>query len=318
MSQRTLGAPGTSLHKDSWFRRVDGRQFRLTSVLFTLPFALLFLTFTLLPILSSVVLSFTYFNMLQPPSFIGLDNYIRLLLEDDVFLIALRNTFVFALLTGPISYILSFVFAWFITDFKRGMRTALTFLFYAPSLAGNVYFIWTYIFSDDAFGLLNSTLLRMGVIRDSIQWLSDPNYAMGVVIVVIMWLSMSVGFLSFVAGLQSMDKSLYEAGAVDGVKNRFQELWYITLPQMVPQLLFGAVMQISASFAAGYEAMSLTGFPSTDYATHTIILHILDYGSIRFEMGYASAIAVVLFFLMLLFWSLVKGGLRHFGEEESA
>lgn len=299
------------------YQRLNGREHRLTSLLFTLPFALLFITFTLLPILSSVVLSFTYFNMLERPLFIGLDNYVRLLLEDDVFLIALRNTFVFALITGPLSYLLSFVFAWFITDFRRGLRTALTFLFYAPSLAGNVYFVWTYIFSDDSFGLLNATLLRLGAIRDSIQWLSDPKYSMGVVIVVILWLSMSVGFLSFVAGLQSMDKSLYEAGAVDGVKNRFQELWYITLPQMVPQLLFGAVMQISASFAVGYEAMSLTGFPSTDYATHTIILHILDYGSIRYEMGYASAIAVVLFFLMLLFWSLVKGGLRRFGEEDA-
>ena len=285
--------------RSSLFRRINGRTHRVTSVFFTLPFALLFFTFTLLPILSSIVLSFSYFNMLQTPVFIGLDNYIRLLLEDDIFLTALRNTFVFALLTGPLSYF-------------------LTFLFYAPSLAGNVYFIWTYIFSDDAVGLLNSTLLRTGLLRDSVQWLSDPRYSMGVVIVVIMWLSMSVGFLAFVAGLQSMDKSLYEAGAVDGVKNRFQELWYITLPQMVPQLLFGAVMQISASFAVGYEAMSLTGFPSTDYATHTIILHILDFGTIRFEMGYASAIAVVLFFLMLLFWSLVRGGLRRFGGEDGA
>jgi len=313
MRSTSLSRPRGSL-----LERLNGREHRLTSVLFTLPFAVLFFTFTLLPILASVVLSFTYFNMLQTPVFIGLDNYIRLLLEDDIFLTALRNTFVFALLTGPLSYLLSFVFAWFINDFRRGVRTALTFLFYAPSLAGNVYFIWTYIFSDDAFGLLNSTLLRLGLIRDSVQWLSDPRYSMGVVIVVILWLSMSVGLLSFVAGLQSMDKSLYEAGAVDGIKNRFQELWYITLPQMVPQLLFGAVMQISASFAVGYEAMSLTGFPSTDYATHTIILHILDFGTIRFEMGYASAIAVVLFFLMLLFWNMVRGGLRRFGEEEGA
>ncbi len=293
----------------------DSRRHGLSAVLFTLPFGLLFFTFTLLPIGASVALSFTYFNMLEAPVFVGMDNYVRLLLEDDVFLTALRNTFVFALLTGPVSYFLSFTFAWFITDFKRGLRTALTFLFYAPSLAGNVYFIWTYIFSDDSVGLLNSTLLRLGLLRDSVQWLSDPKYSMGVVIVVILWLSMSVGFLSFVAGLQSMDKTLYEAGAVDGVRNRFQELWYITLPQMVPQLLFGAVMQISASFAVGYEAMSLTGFPSTDYATHTVILHILDYGSIRFEMGYASAIAVVLFFLMLLFWSLVRGSLQRMGGE---
>ncbi len=316
MSETVLRGKNSLGTKKARLSRFKGREHRLSAFLFTAPFAILFFVFTLLPIFSSVGLSFTYFNMLQTPRFIGLDNYIRLLLEDNIFLIALRNTFVFALLTGPLSYILSFVFAWFITDFRRGIRTALTFLFYAPSLAGNVYFVWTYIFSDDSVGLLNSTLLRLGILRDSIQWLSDPGHSMGVVIVVILWLSMSVGFLSFVAGLQSMDKSLYEAGAVDGVKNRFQELWYITLPQMVPQLLFGAVMQISASFAVGYEAMSLTGFPSTDYATHTIILHILDYGSIRYEMGYAAAIAVVLFFLMLVFWSLVRSGLKHFSEVE--
>ncbi len=290
--------------------------YRLAAILFTGPFVMLFFTFIILPILSSVVLSFTNFNMLQAPSFVGMENYVRLLLEDDIFLTALRNTMIFALITGPFSYVLSFVFAWFISDFKRGLRTALTFLFYAPSLAGNVYFIWTYIFSDDAAGFLNSLLLRMGVIRESVYWLSDPGKNMTVVVVVILWLSMSVGFLSFVAGLQSMDKSLYEAGAVDGVKNRFQELWYITLPQMVPQLLFGAVMQISTSFAVGYEAMSLTGFPSTDYSTHTIVLHILDFGAIRFEMGYASAIAVVLFLLMLVFWSLVKKVLHTFGGAE--
>ncbi len=301
-----------ALHK----RPREHTPYSFAAVLFTGPFLVLFFTFTILPIIASVVLSFTNFNMLQTPSFVGMDNYVRLLLEDDIFLTALRNTMIFALVTGPLSYMLSFVFAWFISDFKRGLRTFLTFLFYTPSLAGNVYFIWTYIFSDDSAGFLNSLLLRMGVIRESIYWLSDPGKNMMVVIVVILWLSMSVGFLSFVAGLQSMDKSLYEAGAVDGVKNRFQELWYITLPQMVPQLLFGAVMQISTSFAVGYEAMSLTGFPSTDYSTHTIVLHILDYGAIRFEMGYASAIAVILFLLMLVFWSLVKKALHTFGGGE--
>lgn len=289
--------------------------YKVAAIVFVAPFAILFFTFTILPILASVVLSFTNFDMLQAPSFVGVDNYIRLLLEDDVFLIALRNTFMLAIVTGPLSYLLSFVFAWFINDFKKGVRTVLTFLFYAPSLAGNVYFVWTYIFSDDSVGLINSTILRLGLVREPIYWLSDQTKNMTVVIVVILWLSMSVGFLSFVAGLQSMDKSLYEAGAVDGVKNRFQELWYITLPQMVPQLLFGAVMQISTSFAVGYEAMQLTGFPSTDYSTHTVVLHMLDYGSIRFEMGYASAIAVVLFFLMLVVWSLVKNGLGYFGSE---
>lgn len=291
------------MKKESAFKKA------LPTIVFLAPFTVMFVLFTILPILSSVGLSFTYFNMLETPSFIGLDNYVRMFFDDDVFFIALKNTAVFAIITGPVSYIISFMAAWLINEFKRGLRSILTLVFYLPSLAGNVYFVWTYIFSGDSYGLLNSILIKTGLVQDPIMWLSDTKYMMGVVIVVIFWLSMGTGFLSFVAGLQSMDRTLYEAAAVDGIKNRFAELWYVTLPQMIPQLLFGAVMTISSAFAVGYECMNLTGFPSTDYATHTLVLHILDFGSVRFEMGYASAIAVFLFALMLLLWNIINKAL---------
>lgn len=252
-----------------------------------------------------MVLSFFYFNMTTAPTFVGFDNYIRLFFDDNVFLIALRNTAIFAMITGPLSYILSFTVAWLINEFNRTVRTILTLVFYLPSLAGNVYFVWTYIFSGDSYGFLNSVLMKLGM-SDPIQWLTDTKFMMPVVIVVILWLSMGTGFLSFVAGLQSLDRELFEAAAIDGLPNRFAELWYVTLPQMGPQLLFGAVMQISTSFAIGYECMNLTGFPSTDYATQTLVLHILDFGQIRFEMGYACAVAVILFALMLLMWTLIN------------
>ncbi len=281
-------------------------QNQAPSMVLLAPFTILFFTFTILPILAAVVLSFTYFNMGEAPTFVGFDNYIRMFFDDTVFLIALRNTAVFAMITGPISYVLSFFVAWLINEFPRGVRTVLTLIFYLPSLAGNVYFVWTYIFSGDSYGFLNNLLLQTGILTDPIQWLTDTKYMMGVVIVVILWLSMGTGFLSFVAGLQSLDRELFEAAAVDGLPNRFAELWYITLPQMGPQLLFGAVMQISTSFAIGYECMNLTGFPSTDYATQTLVLHILDFGSQRYEMGYACAVAVVLFALMLIMWKAVN------------
>lgn len=283
-----------------WFRA------QAPSLVFLAPFTLLFVLFTILPIAAAIVLSFTYFNMLSTPTFVGFDNYIRMFFDDDVFLIALKNTAIFAMITGPISYILSFLVAWLINEFNRFVRTVLTLVFYLPSLAGNVYFVWTYIFSGDSYGLLNSILAKLGLTADAIQWLTDTKYMMAVVVVVILWLSLGTGFLSFVAGLQSMDRELFEAAAIDGVKNRFAELWYITLPQMVPQLLFGAVMQISTSFAIGYECMNLTGFPSTDYATHTMVLHILDFGQVRFEMGYACAVAVFLFAMMLIMWKVVN------------
>jgi multiple sugar transport system permease protein len=279
---------------------------KVPTILFLAPFTVLFICFTILPILSAVGLSFTYFNMLEAPKFVGLDNYIRMFFDDDVFLISLRNTAIFAIITGPVSYIISFMVAWLINEFNRGIRSILTLIFYLPSLAGNVYFVWTYIFSGDSYGFINSTLIKLGIIPDPIMWLSDTRYMMGVVIIVILWLSMGTGFLAFVAGLQTMDRSLYEAAAVDGIKNRFAELWYVTLPQMVPQLLFGAVITISTSFAVGYECMNLTGFPSTDYGTNTLVLHILDFGGIRFEMGYASAVAVFLFTLMLLLWNVIN------------
>ncbi len=262
--------------------------------------------FTILPILAAVGLSFTYFNMVDTPAFVGFDNYVRMLFDDDVFFIALKNTAIFAMITGPVSYILSFLTAWLINEFNRFVRTILTLIFYLPSLAGNVYFVWVYIFSGDSYGLLNDVLIRLGILNDPRQWLSDTTYMLGVVIVVILWLSLGTGFLAFVAGLQSMDRELFEAAAIDGIPNRFAELWYITLPQMVPQLLFGAVMQISTSFAVGYECMNLTGFPSTDYATHTLVLHILDFGQVRFEMGYACAVAVFLFAMMLIMWKAVN------------
>lgn len=283
-----------------WFRAQGA------SLVFLAPFTILFVLFTILPIAAAIVLSFTYFNMLSAPTFVGFDNYIRMFFDDDVFLIALKNTAIFAMITGPVSYILSFLVAWLINEFNRFVRTVLTLVFYLPSLAGNVYFVWTYIFSGDSYGLLNSILTKFGLTADAIQWLTDTKYMMAVVVVVILWLSLGTGFLSFVAGLQSMDRELFEAAAIDGVKNRFAELWYITLPQMVPQLLFGAVMQISTSFAIGYECMNLTGFPSTDYATHTMVLHILDFGQVRFEMGYACAVAVFLFAMMLIMWKVVN------------
>lgn len=304
MTNSLTGSRQKTLHTHrrlrSWTKRNGA------NLVFLAPFTVLFFTFTILPILAAIVLSFTYFNMVAAPTWVGFSNYVRMFFDDNVFLIALRNTAIFAMITGPISYILSFLIAWLINEFPHTLRTVLTLVFYLPSLAGNVYFVWTYIFSGDSYGLLNSILVKLSLVTDPIQWLTDTKYMMAVVIVVILWLSLGTGFLSFVAGLQSLDRELFEAAAIDGLPNRFAELWYITLPQMGPQLLFGAVMQISTSFAIGYECMNLTGFPSTDYATQTLVLHILDFGQKRYEMGYACAVAVVLFGLMLIMWTLIN------------
>ena len=261
---------------------------------------------TVLTVLAAAVLSFTDFDMVQTPRFVGLDNFIQLFLHDSVFPITVRNTLVFALVTGPLGYVLSFIVAWFINNFNPKLRALLTLIYYSPTLAGNVYFIWTFIFSGDSYGLANSLLMRLGVITEPLQWLTDTRYNMGVIILVILWLSMGAGFLSFVAGFQSLNPEYYEAGAIDGIRNRYQELWYITLPQMGPQLLFGAVMSISSSFAVGYQTMALVGLPSTDYEADTVLTHMLDYGTVRYEMGYACAIALFLFAAMLITWFVIN------------
>lgn len=283
--------------------------------LMLLPFMLLFFMFTILPVLSSVVLSFTSFDMFHMPKFLGADNYIRMFLEDDIFIKALKNTLLFAVITGPVGYILSFVVAWLINELSRSVRSFITLIMYAPSLAGNVFYIWTFIFGGDSKGLINTALIQSGIISDPIKWLTDTKYSFAVVLIVVIWMSLGAGFLSFVAGFQSLDRSYFEAAAIDGVRNRFQEMYYITFPQMAPQLLFGAVMSISQAFAVGYQSTALTGFPSTDYSTHTLLLHILDYGKTRFEMGYASAVAVVLFLIMMLSWLGINRLLKNYSTD---
>lgn len=276
------------------------------------PFAVFFVMFILIPIAASMFLSFTDFNMIQMPNFVGLKNYIRIFTDDDVFMIALKNTLVIALVTGPVGYILSFVLAWMICELPDRLRTLVTFIVYSPALAGNVYVIWTYIFASDRRGFLNNILINLGISKDPISWLTDEKYALSIVIIVSIWSGFGVGFLSFISGLKSMNRSYYEAAAIDGIRNRWQELYYVTLPQIGPQLLFSAVLTISGSFSAGSISQVLTGFPSTNYMTHTIVLHINDYGTIRYEMGYASALAVVLFALMIITWRLINKALRRF------
>ena len=285
-----------------------------TLYLFLAPYAILFFAFVVAPVLVSIFFSFTYFNVLEPPRFLGFQNYLNLFLADDVFLIAIRNTLILALITGPIGYIAAFLFAWFINELPRYVRAFVTLVFYAPTISGAAFLIWSLIFSGDAFGFLNAFLMQFGFMNAPILWLSDTDYMMAVIIIVALWMSLGAGFLAFIAGLSTIDESLYEAGLMDGVKNRWQELWFITLPNMQGMLMFGAVMAIMASFAIGDVTQQLAGFPSTDYAVHTVVNHLVDYGAIRFEMGYASAIATILFLAMIFTKSLVGKFISRIGQ----
>lgn len=278
------------------------------------PFMLLFTVFTVFPVVLSFLLSFTEFNMIEAPKWLFLDNYTRLLLDDDVFIIAIKNTLIFASITGPASYLISLFIAWFINDMHPKLRAIVTFIFYSPSISGQLYLIFTIFFSGDQYGIVNSLLLEMSLITEPINFFFDSQYIMPLVIVVALWTSLGTTFLSFIAGLQGVDRSLYEAGAVDGLKNRWQELWYITLPSMREQLMFGAVMSITQSFGFGAVITALCGFPSTEYTAWTIMHHLEDFGGQRFETGYASAIATILFVMMVGCNILIKKILRKVGQ----
>lgn len=285
------------------------------SYLMLAPYFVVFFVFTALPVGISIWNSLTYNNFFDPARFVGFDNYIRMFTGDDVFLIALRNTLMLALITGPVGYAMSFLLAWQINNMPSKLfRSIFTLLFYAPTMTTSVYTVWTLLFSNDEYGYINGVLMRLGFIREAIQWLADTDYMMTVVIICVLWTSMGAGFLSFVAGFRSMDKQYYEAGQVDGIRNRWQELWFITLPMMRPQLMFGAIMSITAAFSIHDVTIALMGFPSTDYAVHTVVNHLYDYGYLHFDLGYASAISTVLFLLMMGANRLVGRMLRKVGQ----
>ena len=270
-----------------------------TAYFMVLPFMFIFVLFTVVPVVASLALSFTQFNMLEAPKFIFMDNYITLFLDDELFITALKNTLIFAAVTGPVSYLLSFVVAWFINELPPKIRAIVTLVFYAPSIAGNAYLIWTTLFSSDAYGWANAILLELGLIDAPILWFQNATYVMPLCIIVALWMSLGTAFLSFIAGLQGINKSLYEAGAIDGVKNRWQELWYITLPSMKPQLMFGAILAITGAFGFGPVVTALAGNPSVDYVAYTLNHHLSEYQGTRWEVGYASAISFIMFLMMI-------------------
>ena len=279
------------------------------------PFLLMFIAFTVVPVVLSILLSFTDFNLLQfPPNWLWFENYTRLFLDDDIFMTACQNTFVFAVIVGPVSYLMSFMVAWFINELGPKIRSVVTLVFYAPSISGGVNMIWGVAFSGDSYGYVNSILMRLGLIQAPIQFFQNAEYVMPLCIVVALWSSLGTSFLSFIGGLQTVPKDQFEAAAVDGIKNRWQELWYVTLPNMKQQMLFGAVMAITQSFNFGAVVNDLAGFPSVNYCAHTIMHHLQDYGGQRFEVGYSSTIAVVLFIIMVGSNMVIKRLLSKVGQ----
>ena len=286
--------------KNKIAKRVNNKN----GYLFALPYAIIFLIFILVPVLLAVILSFTNFNAIEWPKWSGFLNYITLLTSDDVFMQhVLPNTVIYAVVVGIGGYVLSFILAWALCNLSKGPRTVFALILYSPSMTAGVAMtvLWKVIFSGDQTGLLNSWLMSLGIINEPVIWLVNTKWLLPIVIIIGLWSSMGIGFLSMIAGILNSDESLYEAAAIDGVSNRFQEMIYITIPQMKPQMLFAAVMAIVGAFQNGMISTLLTGNPSPGYAAQLIVNHIEDYGFLRHEMGYAAAVSVVLLIIVQLF-----------------
>lgn len=285
-----------------------------TSYLMMAPFLILFAIFTVIPVIATIAISFTNFNVLETPDFVGWQNYINLFVHDEIFMKALSNTLVYAVITGPLGFIIAFVVAWILNEMSDIIRAVMTFIVYIPTISGTAFVVWKLIFDGDVYGYANSFLMSFGFIDEPIQWLTTEAYIMPIIIIVQLWMSMGTGFLAMRAGFSSIDTTLYEAAAVDGVKNRFQELFYITVPAMGPHLMTAAVLQISGMFANANVSSNLVGSPSTNYAGHLIIQHLSDYSSVRYQRGYASAISVILFLMMIAMNKLVLKLLNKVGR----
>jgi multiple sugar transport system permease protein len=280
-------------------------------------YAIMFIIFIVVPVLVAFFLSFTAFDTIQAPTYNGLRNYVVLVTQDDIFMkYVLPNTIEFAVIVGPGGYVLAFMLAWILAQLPKIPRTVLALILYSPSMTTAVAMsvVWLTLFSGDQNGYLNSFLLGNGIIQEPIQWLQSPQYLMPIMIIVTLWSSMGVGFLAMLAGILEVNPELYEAGSLDGISNRFQEIVHITIPSMKPQMMFGAVMAIVATFQAGAIGVTLSGAnPTPQYAGQLIVNHIEDYGFLRYEMGYAAAVSVVLLLMVLLFSRVAN---RLFGSTE--
>ena len=284
-----------------------------------LPFIVLFLLFIIIPTVVAFVLSFTDFNSIQSPNWVGAENYINILTNDDVFAgHALPNTIKFAIIVGVFGYILSFVLAWILAQVPRVPRTIMAAMLYLPSMTGPTMMqnVWQIIFAGDKVGYLNALLLKLDIIQTPIIWLSDSNYIMTIMIVVSLWSCMGIGFLSMLAGILNVNRELYEAAHIDGVSNRLQEVIYVTIPAIKPHMMFGAIMSLVIAFQNANIGGLLSGAnPTPGYGGQLLITHADEHAFVRYEMGYSAAISVI---VLIIIWVISQLSKKVFKDKEAA
>ncbi len=298
-------------------RKKKVRDKNLIAYAFVFPYVLMFLVFIVIPVVAAILLAFTYFDTVRTPTLVGFDNFINILTNDQEFMqYVVPNTLKYAVIVGPGGYILSFLLAWLLAQLTPKVRTVLALIIYSPSLTAGVTMavLWKVIFAGDETGYLNMFLLNLGLINEPIAWLTSKEYLMPIMIGVTLWSSMGVGFLAMLAGILNVNQDLYEAGYIDGIRNKFQEMIYITIPTIKPQMLFGAVMAIVGTFGSSGIGVALSGSnPTPQYAGQLIVNHIEFYGFTKYEMGYAAALSVI---LLLVVYFISRFAFRLFGSKD--
>jgi multiple sugar transport system permease protein len=250
---------------------------------------------TLGPVLAAIGISFTDWDIITPPIFAGLDNY-RRLIEDPTFSKALKNTLYYVGVMVPISTVLALLFAFLMNQKLRGVtwyRTA----YFLPVVSSTVAvaLVWSWIYAKD-FGLLNFALRQVGM--EPVGWLSSTTWAMPAVIIMGIWGNLGAGIVIFLAGLQSIPDTYYEAASIDGA-NGIQKFFRITVPLITPSMFFYLIITMISAFQA-FESIYIMTRGGPVNSTTTIVYYIYRNGFRNFKMGYASSQAIILFFVIMI------------------
>ncbi|MCB9155728.1 MAG: sugar ABC transporter permease [Caldilineaceae bacterium] len=285
----------------------------VTGYLFISPFILGFLLWFLIPALTAVWLTFTDWNLIRPPRYVGLDNILQLG-RDTLFWQSLKVTTIFTLASVPVGLVVSFLLALLMNTRVRGISLFRT-IYYLPSIVPAVAsaVLWAWIFNTD-FGLANVVLTALGLPK--IQWLQDPSWALPALIIMSLW-GLGATMVIYLAGLQGIPAVFYEAAEIDGA-GRWAQLRHITIPLMSPVIFFNLIIGIIGTFQVFTAGFLITdGGPQN--STLFYVLYLYRNGFEFLKMGYSAALAWVLFFIIMaltLFVFKYVGGLVHYEDTQ--
>jgi len=275
---------------------LQSRRDYAVALLFLLPNLLGFFTFVAFPTFSSLIISFYDYALVGTPRFIGLENYRRLLFEDPLFLQVLLNTFYYVFAYVASNIILSVILAVWLTSYT-GFSSFFRAVFFVPVIIPTVAvaLIFRLLYLPQV-GLINVFLSNLGI--PDIRWLSDPRFSMPAIIIMSVWMGFGYNLVIFIAGLKGIPSSVLEAAKIDGANN-WKTFWSIKLPLLSPYVFFATIMTVIFSFQVFDQTYILTGGGPIN-STNTLVLYMYQQGFEFFRMGYASAIAWVLFILVFI------------------